>query len=1083
MGPTTVSSSSADWRNLTSLGEQLASTTSLTAQRDRIIKMVGRLIEGEVDIWLKESLFRLPDWGDTSLFPPEPPANGMHEAYKKKKIYVGAVKEEQGLCISVPLVEQGIVMGVIRVQRSDRFEFSQEELELLEVVSSIIAISLTASHRTAVEYFHTQQLQLVRKVGAQIANVLDVDELSWQVTKLIQETFHYYYVAVFTKSQDGTVLHFRSSASINRQDKPKIEFSKDIQIGNGLIGTVAETGEEIVCADVNNEPRFAYIESLPGTQSEVVLPLKIEDRMLGVLDVQSDQLNAFHPNDLLILRALADNIAIAVEGARLYGDLRLRADQLEVIADVNKLLTATLELRQQMQLVADLIQSCFGHRFVHLFTVHHNRRRIILEAGSGEYTQSLQEFSMDLNQPEGIIPWVARNAKTVLANDVSKEPRYRISSQTPEITRSELTVPLVFDDVVVGVLDLQSERLGAFSDDDRLAFEALADSIAAAIHNADLYSSEQWRRQVADSLREVAVLLSENAGVEDVLEVILTELERNLPSEVAVVWLLEEGELYPAAVHGCDPAFLIQARRDSLDASLVLASALLGSQPLIRKPEDAMDPAGVAVGFKPDYSSIAAPLRIGEDALGVLTLAHSTSGRYGHEAQAMTTTFAGYAAVAIENARLYDAAQEQAYASAALLQVAQAVVTLNELDEILGSIVRIMPILVGISRVAIYLWDPETELFKLSDGFGFPKDANDAHSYSGDDFPILKAAKQSNSLVVSELQPDQEPTSWPDIIPIPQDVGDHLFQSEASLLFSVPLSIKGDLYGVMLVQEACGGRRFRNRRLEIVTGIAQQAALAIQNDRLQAEKVIRERLEYEVLMARQIQETFIPDHLPVIRGWELAARWRPARQVGGDFYDVIELPEQKLGLFIADVADKGMPAALFMALTRTLVRAAVLQNDSPAKALQQVNDLLMPDTEQGMFVTAVYAVLDLKSGEVVYANAGHNPPLWVKCGTGEFKRLTRTGMALGAMAGVSLDDCRIQLAPDECLLLYTDGLTEAFAPSGDMFGEDGLFKTINSLTAFEVEDMLRYIEDQIDDFMGALPPSDDLTMLAVRRRP
>ena len=145
---------------------------------------------------------------------------------------------------------------------------------------------------------------------------------------------------------------------------------------------------------------------------------------------------------------------------------------------------------------------------------------------------------------------------------------------------------------------------------------------------------------------------------------------------------------------------------------------MYSEQPLIRKSTDPIWITGITAGFDKDYSALAVPLRLGDQPLGVITLAHRTSGRYGHEAQGMTTTFASYAAVAIENARLYDNAQEQAYASAALLQVAQAVVSLNDLDEILGSIIRILPILVGVERVALYQWDSEKEVFRPAQQYG-----------------------------------------------------------------------------------------------------------------------------------------------------------------------------------------------------------------------------------------------------------------------------------------------------------------------------------------------------------------------------
>ncbi|MFN3492423.1 MAG: GAF domain-containing SpoIIE family protein phosphatase, partial [Anaerolineales bacterium] len=436
---------------------------------------------------------------------------------------------------------------------------------------------------------------------------------------------------------------------------------------------------------------------------------------------------------------------------------------------------------------------------------------------------------------------------------------------------------------------------------------------------------------------------------------------------------------------------------------------MMSDLPIIRKPDDPMWPGGITAGYDKNYSSIVAPLRVGDRPLGLLTLAHHASGKYGHEARSIVATFANYAAVAIENARLFDAAQEQAYASAALLQVAQAVVSLNDLDEILSSIIRIMPILVGIKRVALYRWDSERETFSASQEYGFSEDEEKIMTekeFSLDVFPLLGVTLQENRLITHSLSAQAKPKDWLQIQP---EVGDEADVMNAErLLIAVPLSIKNDLFGVMLIEEKEDGQRFRSRRIEIIQGIAQQAALAIQNDLLQQEMVVRERLETEVQLARQIQQTFIPSSVPAHPNWQIATRWLTARQVGGDFYDLIKLPNNKLGIFIADVADKGMPAALFMAVTRTLIHAAVLETKSPAEALQRVNDLLLPDTQQGMFVTAVYGELDVETGIFTYVNAGHNPPYWVKA-NGEIEKLTRTAIALGVAENHTVNQKEILL--------------------------------------------------------------------------
>lgn len=1087
MRSSTRSPDLSDWREIAGLGEQLVNITSLTAQRDRIVSMIARMVRGRVDVWLHENLFRLPDWNARRSFPSHPRSEGMQRAFERRRIYVQRGSKKAGTrkaAVAIPIEDQGFLLGVLQVSRPQGPNFEKEEIESLESIASAVAVGLYASHRAEVERFRLGQLNLVRQVSAQIANVLDLDELSRRVTRLIQKTFNYYYVAIFTLEAGTTRLHYRSSASAPRKGRKTRLPALEVELGQGLIGQAADSGERILAPDVKADPRYRYIVPLPETRSEVVIPLKLEDRILGTLDVQSNRLDAFHPNDLMLLQALADNIARAVEGARLYNDLRRRADQLSLVAEVSRSVTSTLDLEKLMTDAAALIHERFGYPHVYLFSVHPNRRLIEYEAGSGKRQRALEGYAIPMDDAQGIIPWVARAGQTVLANDVTREPRYRPSPLPPKNTRSELCVPLLFGERVLGILDIQSDKPDSFTEGDRVMFEAVGGTIAAAIRNADLFQSEQWRRQVVDSLSEVAGLLSETVGVDDVLEAVLTELERNLPVDVSAIWLLDDGEIYLAAVHGADPNSIETARLSSADASIVLARMMLGEESVIRKPSDPLWPCGRAAGFTGNYSALAAPLRVKDQAVGLIMLAHRTSGRYGHEARAMVTTFASYAAVAIENARLYDSAQEQAYASAALLQVAQAVVSLSDLDEILGTIVRIMPILVGVRRTALYLWDDDRQVYLPQKEFGLEDAALDLfwnRELPAGSFHMMDAAREEATMVVRLLRARDTSNRWHKLKPAARDESEEALRLGERLLIAVPLSIKSDLYGVLLVEEAEDGRRFRARRLEIINGIAQQAALAIQDDRLQQEMVVREHLETEMQLARQIQQTFIPEQLPQPSGWELSARWKTARQVGGDFYDVIELPDQKLGIFIADVADKGVPAAMFMALTRTLMRAAAIATLSPAQALCRVNDLMMPDTQQGMFVTAVYGVLDCKNHEFTYANAGHNPPLWIRRDH-SMEKLNRTGIALGVIASDPMSERTIRLDSGESVLLYTDGLTEAFSADGDLFGESRLTKAIHSCKTDSAVTLLDVVESHLNDFLDSEPLSDDLTMLVVRRR-
>ncbi|MEI6289665.1 MAG: GAF domain-containing protein [Chloroflexota bacterium] len=1066
-----------NYGSLFELGGKILSAATLFDQKDLILSYASTSIQGEITLWLNEAEFRLPDaigYKNSGQICTELQKKALIDGKTLRRTVNGVNK------LIVPIFHEDEDIGVIEVSNNGR-KISTKERKLIEGLAQIISVGLFAWKKASLDRWRLEQLGLVRQVSAKIASEPDINELTKKITRLIQSTFKYYYVGILTLEAGHDYLTFRSYTGGDPTESANMDNNGyQIPLGVGLVGSCAQSGIEILVNDVSADERYRYVESLSATKSELVIPLRVEDRILGVLDVQTDQLNGFNVHDAMVLRALADNVAVAIEGANRFGGLHRQANELRVVSEVSKQISSFLSLQEMMRKVAELISVRFNFPYVHLFTVHPTRRQIHYEAGSDPNSSSFEGYILNLDTSEGIVQWVAKNGVSVLTNNVDDEPRYLPSPIPPSNTQSELTVPLIFNGKVNGILDVQSENLNAFSNQDLSIMETLADTIAVAIRNADLFRTEQWRRQTADSLREVAVLLSANASLDQVLHAILTELERNLPSDITTVWLLDDDVIYCAAVHGANSNDLEKARDNFPESMGLLTSALLSRQPIIRKRTDPPGPAAISAGFDLNHSALAVPLKIGDQPLGVLTLAHHTSGRYGHESQAMAITFAGYAAVSIENARLFDSSQEQAYASAALLQVAQTIVSLSDLDEILQTIVRTMPILIGVERAVIFTWDNNIGMFNPAQEYGIPEESRDHlwKSFSQFEFPLLGFAVSDGKMVISQ-DAHLGPENWLIVNPSPVEEIETALHSDERLLVALPLILKDEAFGVLLIEEAIGGRRFRNRRLEILHGIAQQIALAIQNDIFKKERVSRERLETEVLLARQIQETFIPKTLNPPEGWDLAASWQTALQMGGDFYDIIHQADGRLGIFIADVADKGIPAALFMALTRTLVRAAVLQTSSPAEALRLVNDLLYPDCEQGMFVTAFYGALDPITGIFTYANAGHNPPMWFHDESVDL--LSRTGIALGVVENATMAECQFKLDMQDMIVFYTDGITESFSESGEMFGDSKLIEVTKLHVDEKAAAVVKFIEESVNHFIGDQPVSDDITIIVLKR--
>jgi predicted ester cyclase len=248
--------------------------------------------------------------------------------------------------------------------------------------------------------------------------------------------------------------------------------------------------------------------------------------------------------------------------------------------------------------------------------------------------------------------------------------------------------------------------------------------------------------------------------------------------------------------------------------------------------------------------------------------------------------------------------------------------------------------------------------------------------------------------------------------------------------------------------------------------------------RLQKEMRERERVEQEMRVARTIQQASLPNEVPTLERWHISPYYRPAREVGGDFYDFHLLSEGHVGLVVGDATGKGVSAALVMPSTRSMLRALARASNSPRKVLEQVNDLLVTDIPPNMFVTCFYAILDPKSASLRYANAGHDLPyLWRG---GDADELRATGMPLGLMFGMSYEEKEIELDVGEGVFFYSDGLVEAHDHEGEMFG----FPRLRALVAQhgEQRSLGDFLLEELYSFVGeGWEQEDDITLLTLER--
>ena len=1135
-----------------------------------------------------------------------------------------------------PLIAAGDVIGILAVQSDQPDAFTDEDLRLLTVLANLASGAMRNAQLFDQTVDRARQMRLINDISRQITAVQPIPNLLNQIVRRIDEAFHFYAVNVLLYDETTGMVTLGASSSAEYASRKLARLP-----GQGLIGTSYAEARMINVPDASTDQRFIIDTALPDTQSELCVPLAIENEVLGVLDLQSDQINGFNPDTASTMEALAGQLALALQEARSYAEVRRQADRIRALADASRAVVSILDLDDLLEEVVDLVTDYFGYDRVHLFLKVGDR--VTFRSGSGVHSGkwAVDQLSYGIDD-HGFIPTVARNGQPLVSGEVFTDLHYTPGPGV-EDTRSEMTVPIRMGSRILGVLDVQSPQPHAFTDQDLTLALALSDTIAVGLRNASLFAAETRRRVLAETLREVSMVIAASLDLESVLDSILQGLSRVVTYQAALIALLDDDRAaYTISAVRADHAPSTVSRR-KIPADNQAESAMFSFLHHLQPTQPALSRRSLIGEIEDEpnlpHHHIFAALPIGGETIGYLAIDRSTPDRFSSEETEIATAFGGQAAVAIFNAQLFSAQREQAWIATALLQVAEATGRATSLDDVLGTVARITPLLVGIQWCAVFLCEGDTftvvEIEGLSEAdttafrgyaiqvrnwpplnqmcetgrpviisrttlvppalprplpdigqavllplhakgeiigammIGQPDGAdllsdNKIALVSGIanqaalaiESAQLFAAQQEEQwvttalLTVAEsvnstpdphqtletltrltpmlvgvsrcgllqwdaetrcflgsaiygLRPEAEaqfrllslttpPGSFAGALtiategiaagtdfayPIPTELA--LF--DVPTILALPLVNKGILIGAMIVDHPDRAGVTDPRRMTILNGTAQQAAIALESARLEADSVQRQRLERELEVAQGIQRSFLPQQLPTLAGWDLSVFYRAARQVGGDFYDFIPLRDGKWGIVIADVADKGVPAALFMVLSRTNLRAAAFGREQPVETLLRVNELLLADSRSDLFVTCWYGVLNPISGELIYANAGHNPPILLRA-DGLSEELAGRGIALGVLDTIQIEERRVTLQPDDLLIAYTDGVTEAYRSDMTEFSVVGLQSTAAAVRSRSAADVIRKVVQTVDTFTAGEPQFDDLTLVALKRQ-
>jgi serine phosphatase RsbU (regulator of sigma subunit)/putative methionine-R-sulfoxide reductase with GAF domain len=862
---------------------------------------------------------------------------------------------------------------------------------------------------------------------------------------------------------------------------PKEQF--DLSEAGGLFGYIRESGRWLLVRDFEKEldmlpakPR--YISANPPC-SAVFVPLVTVNGVIGGMAVQSDMVGAYTEPHARLLSIIANQAASAIQNARALANERERARQFELVSQVSSDTALILDLETLLVRLIEAIHSAFGYYFIGIFLIDDASHQVVCRAS----TSNVPLENMRMQSGAGLIGACIVSQQIITSANVDEDPRYLRDPVLPK-TKSEAVVPLLVAGQPIGVLDLQSTALAAFKDSDARFLEILGQQVSVAIEDARLYEAEREQAWQNNALRQVAEISSHADDLDDAVTAV-AEIVPKLGSVEMCAVLTTDEQAEQFVIAALDGQL---SDHEDLNPGDTL---MLDDVPALRTMREQGQPVMGTNSGRLNRPVLALPLLGQGKLLGALLVCHTDGESFSARRIEMLTGLANQAALVLDTVRAKVAQQDESWLTAALLQVAQAVNQSENLEQIAETIASLTPLLVGVDACAIFAREGHDTTMRALHGHGFGPNAQSA--ISTNDFPVAAWREWV-------LAKDADPLpNRLELEPVPPRVAEKL---ETKHLAVLPLIVKSQLVGALVVAARSQSQLPHDRTFRILMGIAQQTAVAVESARLQQEGMERQRLDQELSFARDIQTSFLPKEVPQAEGWSVAAAWQAARQVGGDFYDFMQMPDGSVGIAVADVADKGVPAALFMAMSRTLTRSVAFEGYPPAALLKRVNGIILADSRTDLFVTVFFAKWDPKSGKVEYANAGHNPPLIFRANLASaqkafgseaesrlsagseldsIQQLPNQGIALGVLKGVLLTDQMLMLEPGDVMLMYTDGITDALNAEGAEFGIEKLMEVLRTTAALSAQEIANAIMSAVSYFAGNEPPFDDQTLVVLKR--
>lgn len=971
----------------------------------------------------------------------------------------------QSLLVIPLIVKEHLVGGLGLDMMRQPHHFTVAEIELGRVIGTHIAVAVDYARALETAEASRRQSHILQKVNQALGETLNLDEILPLILEQLEAVMPVDGSSVYLRVEGGLQMRAWRGHHSPFADGQIVPLDR-------LWGAskVIRRKSPLLVTNTQQHPDWIIYEDSP-IRSWLGVPLIVRGEVVGLLNIDGYSPDRFSDEHLPLAWSFARQSAIAINNAQLYGQAKKRAELLASIQEI-EVKMASLDVEDVLNAVTTAALTLLAAGQIRIYLYDEAADAFTLAAMLDNDGQLRMKISAPRKQ--GLTAQVARSGEFVAIPDVLSHPLYQDKGEAHGF-RAITSVPLKKGTQTLGVLNAFYAQPRHLTTEEVDVLELLATQAAVAIENARLYSAEQarlrdearraeqWRR-----IQDISSTLNASLDLEEVLHNACEQFVRLMAVEHCGLILFEEkgrGHIvaeYPQTgmvgqrISVDSPAF----RQMLQDHQLFSSVDAQNDERLGAAGRASLQAAGV-------QSILIAPLVVHERVIGSVGLDAVQEPRRFTEAELnLTRIVADQMAIAVTNAQTYQAERAARIQADTLREVAGILNETLKLDAVLERILAQLERVIAFDSSSIIM--REEESFRPVAGQGFPDESDlKRMRFTYRDAPHFQIIARNRQPIVIPETMDFEGWRHDGPTPIRSWIG-------------VPLLVSNRLIGVLSVDHL-QPHFYQEADSQLVTGFADLAAVALENARLYELEV--KQVEQELYIATQIQRGFLPNRIPDLPGWRIAAACIPARETGGDFYEFVERRDGLLGVVVGDVSGKSIPAAMLMASAQSLVRAKGSDYRAPSQVMSETNRLLCDDVPKGSFVALSYALLRPNQDQVCLSNGGQLAPFLLQADDQPINLIETPGnhLPLGILPDSAYQEMSFSLLPGDSLIFCTDGLIEQDDKQGRMFGFEEAQAVLETVRGQPPETILHTLLNAARQFANGHPQHDDVTLVVAQR--